>query len=109
MLQDTEKLLGQLEKDQAAVDEVRAIVEAEEVVMMKETQVVQDNADVSRAHPLVITFDLATVIEVLLNAVMTNGCSLGITIELCNFVSSESRLHNHLYFRALNFPNWPQN
>ena len=39
-------LLQQLEKDQEAVDQVRAIVEAEEAVMKKETQVVQDYADV---------------------------------------------------------------
>ncbi len=39
-------LLQQLEKDQEAVDQVREIVEAEEQVMKKETQVVQDYADV---------------------------------------------------------------
>ena len=40
-------LLQQLEKDQEAVDQVREIVEAEEAVMKRETQVVQDYADVS--------------------------------------------------------------
>ena len=39
-------LLAQLVKDQEAVDQVREIVEAEEAVMKKETQVVQDYADV---------------------------------------------------------------
>ena len=53
--QDTEVLLGQLEKDQAAVDQVREIVEAEEAVMQKETKVVQDYADECQA-------DLASVI-----------------------------------------------
>jgi hypothetical protein len=42
--------LGQLKKDQEAVDQVREIVEAEEAVMKKETQAVQDYADVSQSH-----------------------------------------------------------
>ncbi|XP_023930267.1 dynein heavy chain 6, axonemal [Lingula anatina] len=42
---DTELLLQQLEKDQEAVDQVREIVEQEESVMKKETQIVQDYAD----------------------------------------------------------------
>lgn len=41
-------LLGQLEKDQDAVEQVRTIVEQEENIMKKETQIVQDYADVSR-------------------------------------------------------------
>ena len=40
-------LLCQLEKDQLAVDEVREMVTSEEVVMKRETQIVQDYADVS--------------------------------------------------------------
>ena len=46
-MQDTELLLEQLRQDQEAVDQVREIVEAEEIVMKRETQVVQDYADVS--------------------------------------------------------------
>ncbi|KAL5008122.1 hypothetical protein ScPMuIL_013703 [Solemya velum] len=42
---DTEVLLGQLEKDQEAVEQVRTIVEQEENIMKKETQIVQDYAD----------------------------------------------------------------
>ena len=42
-------MLQQLEKDQEAVDQVREIVEADEAVMKRETQVVQDYADVSMA------------------------------------------------------------
>lgn len=38
--------MEQLEKDRAAVHEVRAIVEHEETIMKKETQIVQDYADV---------------------------------------------------------------
>ena len=41
-------LLAQLEKDQEAVDQVRDIVVAEEQVMKRETQIVQEYADVSR-------------------------------------------------------------
>lgn len=40
-------LLEQLMKDKEAVDEVRQIVEHEESIMKKETQIVQDYADVS--------------------------------------------------------------
>ena len=40
-------LLQQLEKDTEAVNEVRNIVEHEEGIMKKETQIVQDYADVS--------------------------------------------------------------
>ena len=40
-------MLAQLEKDQEAVDQVREIVQKEEAIMKKETQVVQDYADVS--------------------------------------------------------------
>ena len=47
LFQDTELLLAQLEKDQEAVDQVREIVQKEEAIMKKETQVVQDYADVS--------------------------------------------------------------
>ncbi|CAH1791320.1 unnamed protein product [Owenia fusiformis] len=42
---DTEVLLKQLSKDQEAVDQVRDIVEQEESVMKKETEIVQDYAD----------------------------------------------------------------
>ena len=45
---ETEVLLQQLEKDKEAVEEVRAIVSAEEAEMQKETKIVQDYADVSR-------------------------------------------------------------
>ena len=55
VFQDTEVLLRQLEEDQAAVDQVREIVEAEEAVMAKETKIVQDYADECQA-------DLASVI-----------------------------------------------
>ena len=44
--QDTEVLLQQLEKDTEAVNQVREIVEHEEGIMKKETQIVQDYADV---------------------------------------------------------------
>ena len=46
-VQDTEVLMAQLSKDQEAVDQVRFIVEAEETTMKRETQIVQDYADVS--------------------------------------------------------------
>ena len=46
-VQDTEVLMSQLSKDQEAVDQVRFIVEAEETTMKRETQIVQDYADVS--------------------------------------------------------------
>ena len=46
--QDTERLLEKLQQDQEAVDQVRDIVEKEEIVMKKETQIVQNYADVSR-------------------------------------------------------------
>jgi len=46
-LQDTEVLMQQLEKDKEAVEQVQDIVEQEEVIMKKETQIVQDYADVS--------------------------------------------------------------
>ena len=39
--------MAQLSKDQEAVDQVRFIVEAEETTMKRETQIVQDYADVS--------------------------------------------------------------
>ena len=45
--QDTEVLLRQLEKDQEAVDQVREIVLSEEAVMKRETEIVQEYADVS--------------------------------------------------------------
>ena len=45
-LQDTEVLLQQLERDREAVNEVRAIVEHEESIMKKETQIVQDYSEV---------------------------------------------------------------
>ena len=60
--QDTEVLLAQLEKDQEAVDQVREIVEAEEAVMKRETQIVQDYADECQA-------DLASVIPALQSAI----------------------------------------
>ena len=43
-------LLQQLEKDTEAVNEVRNIVEHEEGIMKKETQIVQDYADVSYTY-----------------------------------------------------------
>ena len=44
-------LLKQLEKDQEAVDQVREIVLSEEAVMKRETEIVQEYADVSsRGH-----------------------------------------------------------
>ena len=49
--QDTEILLTQLEKDQLAVDQVREIVQAEEAEMQKETDIVQNYADVSIPPP----------------------------------------------------------
>ena len=49
-------MLVQLEKDQEAVDQVREIVEAEEAVMIKETQVVQDYADVGNSLIMLWTF-----------------------------------------------------
>lgn len=55
-------LLAQLEKDQGAVDEIRAIVEAEEAVMKREAQIVQDYADECQA-------DLASVIPALQSAI----------------------------------------
>ena len=59
--QDTEVLLVQLVKDQEAVDQVREIVKAEETVMKKETEVVQDYADVSMIlHVFSGFFDIAT-------------------------------------------------
>lgn len=45
-IQATEELLQQLEKDQEAVNEVRTIVEHEESIMVKETQIVQDYSEV---------------------------------------------------------------
>ena len=48
---DTELLLEQLSKDQEAVDQVRFIVEQEEATMKRETQIVQDYADVSDDQP----------------------------------------------------------
>ena len=54
IFQDTEILLEQLGKDQEAVDQVREIVEAEENVMKRETQAVQDYADVS--HTVIMVF-----------------------------------------------------
>lgn len=59
---DTEVLLEQLEKDRVAVNEVRTIVEHEEVIMKKETQIVQDYADECQS-------DLASVIPALQIAV----------------------------------------
>jgi len=50
IFQDTEVLLVQLMKDKEAVDEVRQIVEHEEAIMKKETQIVQDYADVSTGY-----------------------------------------------------------
>ncbi|ELU16870.1 hypothetical protein CAPTEDRAFT_116653 [Capitella teleta] len=59
---DTELLLGQLKKDQEAVDQVREIVSGEEAVMKKETQVVHDYADECQR-------DLASVIPALHGAI----------------------------------------
>ena len=47
-------LLEQLKKDQEAVDQVREIVEAEEAEMKKETQIVQDYADVRDSSGLAL-------------------------------------------------------
>ena len=47
-LQDTEQLMEQLAQDQEAVDQVREIVASEEAVMQRETQAVQNYADVSK-------------------------------------------------------------
>lgn len=62
VFQDTEVLLAQLEIDQGAVDQVREIVEAEEAVMKRETQIVQDYADECQQ-------DLASVIPALQSAI----------------------------------------
>ena len=51
-------LLQQLEKDQEAVDQVREIVEAEEAVMKRETQAVQDYADVCN-EPLFVRISVS--------------------------------------------------
>ncbi|KAK7488391.1 hypothetical protein BaRGS_00020365, partial [Batillaria attramentaria] len=59
---DTEVLLQQLEKDQEAVEQVRQIVENEEAVMKKETQIVQDYADECQN-------DLASVLPALQQAI----------------------------------------
>ncbi|KAJ8308273.1 hypothetical protein KUTeg_013147 [Tegillarca granosa] len=59
---DTEMLLEQLQKDQAAVEQVREIVEQEESVMVKEKQIVQDYADECQR-------DLASVLPALTNAI----------------------------------------
>ena len=48
-------LLRQLEKDQEAVDQVREIVLSEEAVMKRETEIVQEYADVS-SHILDISW-----------------------------------------------------
>ena len=50
-MQDTEALLKQLEEDRLAVKEVQDIVSQEESIMAKETQLVQDYADVSSDWP----------------------------------------------------------
>ena len=57
-------LLAQLEKDQEAVDQVREIVSAEEQVMQRETQIVQDYADVSRELALTLAWMLSLKIYV---------------------------------------------
>ncbi|KAL4237693.1 Dynein heavy chain 14 [Mactra antiquata] len=59
---DTEVLLAQLEKDREAVNEVRSIVEHEESIMKKETQIVQDYSEECQR-------DLESVIPALKNAV----------------------------------------
>ncbi|XP_041352994.1 dynein heavy chain 6, axonemal-like isoform X2 [Gigantopelta aegis] len=59
---DTEVLLVQLEKDQEAVEQVRKIVEEEESIMKKETQIVQDYA--AECHK-----DLASVLPALQTAI----------------------------------------
>ena len=64
LAQDTEQLLLQLEKDQEAVEQVRQIVESEEAVMQKETQIVQNYAD--ECHN-----DLASVMPALQQAIMS--------------------------------------
>ncbi len=46
LLQDTEVLLEELQQDQAAVDEVREIVQAEEAEMQRETDLVSNYAEV---------------------------------------------------------------
>ncbi|KAL8598268.1 hypothetical protein ACOMHN_035218 [Nucella lapillus] len=61
---DTEELLEQLEKDQEAVEQVRQIVESEEEVMLKETQIVQNYADEC-------TNDLASALPALQQAIMS--------------------------------------
>lgn len=61
---DTELLLQQLEKDQEAVEQVRQIVESEEAVMQRETQIVQNYAD--ECHS-----DLASVLPALQQAIMS--------------------------------------
>ncbi|KAK3092231.1 hypothetical protein FSP39_000084 [Pinctada imbricata] len=58
---DTEILLEQLKKDQEAVEQVREIVEQEEGVMKRETQIVQDYADECQR-------DLSSVIPTLIEA-----------------------------------------
>ncbi|XP_071080158.1 dynein axonemal heavy chain 6-like [Haliotis cracherodii] len=59
---DTEVLLKQLEKDQDAVEQVQQIVEEEEGIMKKETQIVQDYADECQ-------LDLASVLPALQAAI----------------------------------------
>lgn len=49
-------MLEQLREDQKAVDQVREIVEAEEAVMKRETEAVQNYADVSNTLDVVISF-----------------------------------------------------
>lgn len=51
---DTEVLLEKLEKDQEAVEQVRQIVENEEAIMKRETEIVQNYADVRALK--IITF-----------------------------------------------------
>lgn len=57
-------MLQQLEKDQEAVEQVRQIVESEEDLMKKETQIVQNFAD--ECHN-----DLASVLPALQQAIMS--------------------------------------
>ncbi|XP_064622088.1 dynein axonemal heavy chain 6-like isoform X2 [Lineus longissimus] len=59
---ETEVLLKQLEKDQVAVEEVKAIVEKEREIMAKETQAVHDYADECQR-------DLASVLPALQTAI----------------------------------------
>jgi hypothetical protein len=48
LIKDAEKLLDQLTKDQEAVEQVRAIVQEEELIMKEETEVVEEYAKVRR-------------------------------------------------------------